>query len=160
VSQRTQALRDLVETLESLALSIREEIARAAMDVDEALVLGHFLAVTVRRAAGAIEPIKSMLREEALAQDNGAPGPRHFKSPEGHKCVVVVPKPSLSIRKGTNISQLKEDLGKTFDMFFESKVQYKVRKEFDKVASGHDLTPKAMAVIDFTEGTPRVSFKN
>jgi len=159
MSKRIKILRGLLAALEAEAHAIHDEITKGGMSVEDAVTLGGILAGTVKKANNALEPLKGALREVAVDQANGSPGPQYFVSPDGSKCTVVIPKTTLQIRKGTDIEDLKGTLGDAFDAFFETKVKYSPRKDFQRVASKHAHAKTAMAVVDFTDGTPRVSFK-
>jgi hypothetical protein len=159
VDPRIKALRQQLAALEATTLDINSAVAQGSISSEDAVSLGVLLAGFVKKAGSSLEPLKVVLREEALAQEDGMPGPRHFTGPDGSKCTVVVPKMNLQVRKDINIEKLKEDLGDSFDLFFDTKIQYKVRKDFSKTASKHALAATAMVAIDAIDGTPRVSFK-
>jgi hypothetical protein len=160
MTPRIQALRSLLSDLEAETRAIHDEASQGTVSTDDAVVLGVLLHRAMRKASGAIEPLKTTLREAAVDEANGAPGPRYFTAPDGSKCTVVIPKTTLSIRKGLDVEDLRSELGKDFDAFFDTKIKYVPRKNFQKVAATHHLAKAAMAAVDFTDGTPRVSFKD
>lgn len=156
---RVKALRQQLAALEATTLDINSAVAQGSISLEDAVSLGVLLAGFVKKAGSSLEPLKMVLREEALAQEDGMPGPRYFTGRDGSKCTVVVPKTTLQIRKDIDIKKLKEDIGDAFDLFFLTKVKYVPRKDFPKVASNHTLAKTALAAMDVIDGTPRVSFK-
>jgi hypothetical protein len=73
--------------------------------------------------------------------------------------------PSLKVKKGADMAKLKEALGAEFSIYFEEKVSYDVKPQFEnntiKLASDNSEKLKTvMSVVDQVSNTPRISFKN
>lgn len=158
---RITSTREALDTLHHVEASLMEALENASLDVDEAIDLGCLLSHTVNRALAALEPLKAMLREAAIAQGGGTPGTTTLLSPDGTKCLVVIPQPTLTVMKDADMEKVKAALGDLFRDYFTETLVYSPRKDFRKTATARPKESSlAMSVVDFIEGTPRVSFRS
>lgn len=161
MSDTIKKLRGLLVAFDAEITNLHEAFAKGEIDLAEAVNTGRILAEVVNRAKSGLEPLKDRFRDEALAESKGVPGPYYFKGTDGSTCMVVVPKDKISIRRDANIPGLKDELGDRFHAYFVEKVTFMPRKDFTKTAGAHpDEAKKALSIIDFSEGTPRVSFRH
>jgi hypothetical protein len=160
VSASTNKLMALLEALDTEAAAIQQAASTGHLTTDEAVSLGALLVLIEKRANKALGPLKTNLREAAVAKDGGEPGPYKFQAPDGSRCTVVIPTPVVKVRKDINMDRIKAMLGNRFTLYFTEKITYSPVKTFTKTAMANPQQSKpAMDAVDVTEGTPRVSFK-
>lgn len=129
---------------------------------DDLIAFGQRLWWITKRVSKAFEPVKARLRDIALAQANGSPGTQRLAAEDGSHALVVIPPGSVSVRKDTDLERLRAVLGDRFGTVFEVVTTIRPRKDFrDALAK---LDPEqanaVMSVIDMTDSTPKVEFKD
>jgi hypothetical protein len=147
----------IAEALEMLELEYEDpnDDAKALADV------AVRLAKVINDHQAVLDKIKPVLRDAA----RGVSGTEHFHwKTDAGSTSVTFPEPRWKARKGTDWDRVKRDLGDAFDVFFDTRVSYGVRKDIAtkvkrRMASESDLVSKVMSVIEREEPTPRVGFK-
>lgn len=149
-------LRNLVVVLSQLRPGTTQK------SISEQVEIGQLLWTLVRMANATLDPIKDTLRGTALKHRNNQPGSHTLDAPDGSRCTVTIPQPSVGLRKDADLDSLKATLGSNFDLLFETHVSYKPRKDLKvKVAVLPQPHQHAvLEVIDILNGTPRVSFND
>jgi len=157
----TQTIRDLLATLTEEAQKIHKASAQGKLERDDAITTGRALTELIKMANSALEPIKTTLRKIAVEQAKGNPGPQNFEAPDGTKCVVVIPKPFVSIRKSASWAAIRASLGDRFGQYFTEHTVCSPRKNFHQTVKENPAEAGiALYAVDLTEGTPRVSFRD
>jgi len=156
----TQELSQMSENMGKLAEAIRAVLPQ--MDIEAQVEVGQKLWEISRQATAALDPIKGALRDEAVKQRGGVSGPIQFDSPDGSRCTVSIPAPSLGVRKGADMGFLKALLGAQFDALFETVVVYKPKSDIrTKTALLSDPHQQAiLEAVDVNPGTPKVFFRD
>lgn len=118
------------------------------------------LAGVIDRHQKVLDEIKVVLRERAREVTDGS---RFHWHTDAGSTSVTFPDPRWKVRKGTDWNRVKDDFGDTFDVFFDTRVSYAVRKDIESIvkrrmATGDDVVT-IMDVIERDEPTPRVGFK-
>lgn len=129
--------------------------------VEEQVEVGAALWAVYERASQAMETAKKDLREAAL-EKLGGPGAHTFNGTGATEAMVTIPNPSLRLQKDADVALLKKVLGGDFGRYFDEKVSYVPRKEFnERRASDKDATHAAMLdkYVDTVPNTPRVTFR-
>jgi len=161
MTSRTNKLRGLLTLLEEHTAGIHDEVSNGGLDVEAAVTVGRLLTLIVKQANAALDPLKESLREATITQTGGSPGHVTFKGAEGASCIVVIPQPTLTLRKDADVSKIKAALGDRFSDYFSETVVYAPQKDFRKVATAHPQEAiTVMPAVDIIEGTPRVSFRD
>ena len=133
------------------------------MPAEEIVEVGHKLWLLARKATAALGGLKEALRNEGLARGGGTPGSVNIDASDGSCCRVVIPKPSVVLKKGTDMDGLKTILGADFDLFFETVVAYKPRTGLRSRVASKGTTSQTQAVLDavaVVEGTPKIYFES
>lgn len=159
---RIQDIKLLADNVHMLGDEINREINRRNISLKEWVGIGQKLMVLVNESAKAVGFIKDMLRKEAAARADGKPGSHYFPGIDGSQCIVNIPTPVLQMKKDADIDSLRRLLGDKFDLFFETVVTYRPRKEFYlKTAACNEKEVQAIVdAVDLVDGTPRVMFKD
>ena len=162
VNQKANDIRRLVQTMESLSPDIHQGISDGTLSLDQQLEIGLQLFMLSKKIENALEPIKKVLRAEAVKRNHGLIGPCLFTSPDGSRCTVRVPAPTIQMRKDADIGGLKALLGYEFSELFEELISYKPLKDFHKRVGScsPDKAKVLLGAVDITEGTPRVYFED
>lgn len=158
------SLDDLGEMVEKTRrLTEATKIVLPQLDAQTRVEVGQKLWNLSRLAAMALEPIKTSLRDEAVKRRKGASGTVQFTAPDGSKCSVNIPTPSLGIRRGTDMRMLKNLLGDQFDDLFETITTYKPRGKLQAKTAAladPDHRKTVLESLDVNPGTPRVFFED
>jgi hypothetical protein len=128
------------------------------MSLDELVAFGQRVWWLSKRLNKVMDPVKVRIRDYAKRQE----GTQKLMSLDGSQAIVSPQPASLVLRKDTDIDQLKAALGDKFDTVFDTVTVYKPKKDIqDQV---HHLTSEQvnviMSVVDMTDTTPKVSFKD
>jgi len=159
-----RVLDELGLTLDSLIRLFEDLLDQdlSAADTAELVDIGQCLWGLADTANQSLVTVKARLRVLALARGDGAPGPRRFAGRDGEEtCLVTVPSRRVVLRKGTDIDRLRDLLGDQFDVYFDRKVKYAPRKDFQsRIVEMDDkaLAAQLLDAVDVEDGTPRVSF--
>jgi hypothetical protein len=152
-------MQDLLAELEAKASQLAAQ-APASAPTEEIVNLGHALTSLVKQANEALGPLKVRLRELALTDSQGKPGPYYYPGEDGKRCVVVIPKQTVSVRNDADMAAVQDDLGARFSAYFDTKTTYTARKDFhNTVSSNPTEAAKVLPLIDIKDSTPRVSFR-
>lgn len=159
---KTATLRPLTYDLDQLGREVAAAIRLGDLSTEDQVVLGQLLWTISKRAVKALDPIKGSLRQVAVEDSGGVPGPVYLHGPDSTRCTVTVPQATVRVRKGTDMDELRKVLGDDFDKVFQATMQYRPRDDFKQQVS--TLTPAQqralLKVVDFSEGTPRVAFRD
>lgn len=151
----------LAKQLAHIRSTIKDIASLPDAEVAEVVEAGTILAAIVTSATNALTDIKSNLRDTALSELEGS-GSVDIEGSEVGKVTVTVPKPKLSLVKGTDPEVLKRHLGDNFDLYFETKVSYAPRKNAGemvaRMATGQDRD-LLLCSLEESAQTPRVSFR-
>ena len=145
-------------TFRRQALVLVRELADEASAVQETAQLvdiGHALWSISDEADRCLDPIKERLRETAKTrhEDNVL-----IRGESGQACKVVVPKPTPMV---PHAEDLKEVLGESFDLLFDTVTTYRVREGFAErlLALPTEQQQAILRRMKMLDPTPRVSFK-
>lgn len=129
--------------------------------VNHHVEVGNVLYTLGREIDNTLASIKKRLRQAAFEINNGDPGVVKLDGVLTPGIQVTFPKNQLKWRKGVDPESLKPILGDRFDMYVETRVTYRPRKNAPslivKVASDEEKSV-LLSSINEVEGTPRVSF--
>ena len=147
--------------------SLKEEINKANPSFEDVVSTAHALWDISEMAGGLLDILKPEIRNKAASVLGDPTGNISFpvQGVSNGSCMVTFVGPSLKVKKGADMAKLKEALGAEFSIYFEEKVSYDVKPQFEnnmiKLASDNSEKLKTvMSVVDQVSNTPRISFKN
>lgn len=128
------------------------------MSLDDLVSFGQRVWWLTKRLNKAIEPVKARIREHTVS----GTGTQRLESLDGSFAIVSPQPANLVLRKDTNIEHLKASLGDKFDTMFDTVVTYRPKKDIqDQVANlNQEQVMIVMSVVDMTDTTPKVTFKD
>ncbi len=128
------------------------------MSLDDLVAFGQRVWWLNKRLTKVMIPIKNRIRDFAKDGD----GTQKFLSVDGSQAIVSPQPATLVMRKDVDIDQIKVALGDVFDQVFDTVVTYKPKKDIhDQVAClSSDQISVIMSVVDMTDTTPKVAFKD
>lgn len=154
-----RSLRGAFTTLKAVVLKVDSV---GDLTLEELVEFGHILWAISTFSSKALSPVKDALRDAAISEAEGKPGPVEFES--GCTSVrVLIQEPRYNLRKGTDVESLREVLGE--DLFGEIfSVMQSVRVDTEALDQrfGTISEEKVKALLDAIEPRthkPRVSFK-
>ena len=136
------------------------DLAKRGSSAEEIARVACYLASHISTAQGALEPLKSLLRDLAATQ-RGDESHVHYTTDAG-SVSVTFPQPKYRARKGTDWDVVRKDLGDRFDTYFVTRVSYEARKDIEaviKVRTAATEVPTVLNAVERNEPTPRVGFK-
>lgn len=128
------------------------------MPLDELVAFGQRVWWLSKRLNKVMDIIKIRIREHA----QGGVGTQKLEALDGSFAIVSPQPANLVLRKDTDIDQLKVSLGDKFDAVFDTVVTYKPKKDIqDQVVNlTQEQIAVIMSVVDMTDTTPKVAFKD
>lgn len=125
------------------------------MPQKDLVLLGQRLWWLIKHAEKLLGVIKDKLRQEAAGAN------RRFEADDSH-CLVLPQKPTIELRKGLDIAEMKTKLGPRFSEFFEEVVTYKPKPDFKQRTAAADADTAALLLNAVTLNTrsARVVFKD
>lgn len=160
MSVLTHKLSILIRAMEDLKGEIQGSLSN--LDTDEQVAVGQRLNAIVKITTDTLDPIKAVLRDQAVQRTKGASGPCKLEAPDGSECTIRIPTPSVELRKNADISNLRTQLGILFDSLIETVTTYKPRTDIRvKTAAIPDPAQKQalLEALEISPGTPKVFFK-
>lgn len=157
----TPELPEIVDDINRLADQVR--ILLPQMGVETQVEVGQKLWVMSRKLTAVLEEVKIHLRDEALKQQNSTSEVICFNSPDGSRCKVRFPTPCLEIRKGADMSAVRNLLGDQFPTYFKTTVTYKPQNDFrDTIEEISDpsIRQTVLDAVDVIPATPKVFFED
>jgi len=149
--QIARNIEHLGKTLDGVALSSSDKVA-----------LAQALYLVSRRSDTILSALKEAIRDEAIRQSGGQPGPQVMSSDDGSKCTVMIFPPVMKSRKDVDWQGLKATLGARFVDLFDEVTTFRPRKDFQKQAAFLDPAhmQAVMNAVDMVADTPKVYFKD
>lgn len=132
------------------------------MSTDDLVAFGQRVWWLNKRLNKTFELVKVRLREIALARAAGVNGPQRLEALDGSHAIVMIQPEAMTLKKTADMTQVAEILGNKFGLVFETVTTYRPRKDFQEQIQllDADEAATAMAVIDMTDLTPKVMFKD
>jgi len=153
----TEVLRETIEAAlnELKVLSTKDNI-----DTDALVEIGAALWNVTESAKRIIEPVKTQLREEALALLKHQPGTKVLQGRD-HICTVILPVSKLDMVKAVDVERLRKLLGDDFEYVFDVQTKVKPHKKLEVrvMDLGPDEQKAVLAAVERKENTARVGFK-